>query len=659
MCGITGYLTLDHDTRMQGADVLTAMTAALRHRGPDAAGHWWDREAGIGLGMRRLAVIDLSTAGAQPMSSYCQRYMLVFNGEIYNHHEIRSRLESEGHAPVWSGHSDTETLLAAISAWGLSRALQAANGMFALALWDRRARVLSLACDRFGEKPLYYGWMGKTLLFGSELKALARHKAWAAHIDPNALSLYLQYSYVPAPFSIFRGVKKLTPGMIAAVSAETAFGKEPDLHPYWVTRDVVEAAARTPLKIDELQAREEFERLFENAVALRMEADVPLGAFLSGGFDSTAVVAMMQRQSRRPVRTFTIGFTERAYNEAPFAKAIAAHLGTGHTELFVSPREAMDVIPRLSTIYDEPFGDSSQIPTFLVAQLARQHVTVALSGDGGDELFGGYNRHFVSDRLLPVIAQLPQYFRRLLAQAIRSGGSKRWERAYQLATLGRGRMLIGDRTSKFADLLSYPSPSDAYHQWVSAWTDPTSMVRHTENRQAWSNPPYDGPSDLSPVERMMYLDLVTYLPGDILTKVDRATMAVSLEGRVPFLDHRLVEFAWRLPLSHKVAGGVGKRIVRDMVYQHVPRHLMDRPKSGFGIPIDDWLRGPLREWAESLLSADSIESTGLLNSAKITACWAQHLSGGRNWQARLWPVLMLLSWHREWAQSLRHTTLAS
>jgi len=635
------------------------MTAAMRQLGPDSDGHWWDREAGVGLGMRRLAIIDLSPAGAQPMISQCGRYVLIFNGEIYNHKQMRGQLEAEGTAPNWRGHSDTEVLLASVAAWGLGRALQASNSMFALAVWDRETRTLNFACDRFGEKPLYYGWMGNTFVFGSELKALAAHPSWAGQIDRSALALLARYGYIAAPHCIFQNIRKLEPGMIATLHWRDAQRSRelPQLSAYWSTRSMVETARRSPIDMGENEAVVEFERLLSDAVGLRMEADVPLGAFLSGGYDSTAVVAMMQQQSARPVRTFTIGFTESGYNEAPFAKEIARHLGTDHTELYVTPQQAMEVIPKLPELYDEPFADSSQIPTYLVSHMARRHVTVALSGDAGDELFGGYSRYFISSRLLPAITGLPHSIRHGSAAAIRKIGAARWDRLFRWLTLGHGRQLTGDRVLKLADLLSSSTKVEGYRHLISAWAHPSDVVIGGTEPKTTVDDDEALSREMNFIEQMMYLDLVSYLPGDILTKVDRATMGVSLEGRIPFLDHRVAEFAWRLPLSHKVKGGDGKLIVKRLVCRHVPKLMMDRPKAGFAVPIEEWLRGPLREWAESLLNANAIASGGFFDAKCVETHWRQHLSGQRNWQARLWPILMFQAWSanlKDW-RSARQT----
>jgi asparagine synthase (glutamine-hydrolysing) len=653
MCGIAGYLTLGGRAELATPQVITHMTDAILHRGPDSGGGWQDVEAGIALGMRRLAIIDLTPAGAQPMASADGNYVIVFNGEIYNFQELRARLEAEGRAPSWRGHSDTEVLLAAIDAWGLTSALQAAVGMFALALWDRRERTLSLSIDRFGEKPLYYGWNGNSFLFGSELKSFVVFPGWSGEVDREALSLFLRFAYVPAPHAIYRGIRKLEPGALAVLRLDDVHGgaRGPKLSHYWSAREAIAHAKARPLALPEAEAVDGFEQVLAEAVKARMVSDVPLGAFLSGGFDSSAVVAMMQSQSSRPVKTFSIGFTERGYDEAPFAKKVARHLGTDHTEMYVTPRETMDVIPLLPRMYDEPFADSSQIPTYLVAKLARQHVTVALSGDAGDELLGGYARYFISNKTLPTINRLPLFARKLAAGGINALGSDGWDLLYRALTLRRGKGYVGDRALKFANLLAMPSPMDGYRAIISSWQNPNELVRGTKEPVTALNNPAALPSGLSFVEQMMFLDMVSYLPGDILTKVDRATMAVSLEGRVPLLDPALLDFVWRLPLDYKVRGGVGKRLLRQVVYRHIPQSIMDRPKMGFGIPLKDWLRGPLRDWAESLLAPAALADAGL-ETQPVRLLWQEHLDGNRNWQHMLWPVLMLIAWHKSYRGSV-------
>lgn len=639
MCGIAGYYSPGPYPEDRAHNILRAMTDAIAHRGPDDQGQWYDPSAGVGLAMRRLSIIDLSPAGHQPMRSACGRYMLVFNGEIYNHKSIRAQLESEGHAPPWRGRSDTEVLLAAISALGLKKALQLANGMFAIALWDSKENVLELAVDRFGEKPLFCGWTNGQFLFGSELKALRAHPAWRGDIDRNSLSLLLRYVYIPAPYCIYRDIQKVEPGQIIRLRGGN---QRCEADSYWSTSEMVERSQQSPINASDEEAVDVFEALLSDAVGMRMEADVPLGAFLSGGFDSTAIVAMMQRQSSQPVRTFTIGFHDHDYDEAPFAKEVAKRLQTQHTELYVTPKEAIDIIPRLPAIYDEPFADSSQIPTFIVSRMARQHVTVALSGDAGDELFGGYQRYFISQRIIPRIARWPIGVRRLAADVIEKIGAHRWNSLYQCLTLGTGEMLVGDRALKLASLIREMTPLDGYRNLISSWDDPLTVLKHAQEYVLRFDDPIV--EKINFVEQMMYLDLVTYLPGDILTKVDRASMAVSLEARVPFLDPRVAEFAWRLPLSKKVSTGTGKKIIRKLVYRYVPQEVMDRPKMGFGVPIEEWLRGPLRDWAEALLSPQRIRASGYFNPEVVTKIWERHLAGLHNEQSRLWPILMFESW---------------
>lgn len=649
MCGIAGFFR-PTGARERDKRAIASMTDAIVHRGPDSYGHWQDEDIGVAMGMRRLAILDLSSAGAQPMTSADGRYIIVFNGEIYNFREVRARLDQACMAPNWRGHSDTEVLLAAICAWGLSSAVQACNGMFAFALWDRKTRTLNLAIDRFGEKPLFYGWMGGTFLFGSELKALMAHPDWAGQIDRQSLALFFRFAYVPAPHCIFRGLRKMEPGTIVALQANP-HGKgrnDPAIENYWSAHDAIIAAQREPLSISEADAVGEFDARLADAVRLRMESDVPLGAFLSGGFDSSAIVAMMQRQSAKPVRTFSIGFTERGYDEAPYARAIAKHLKTDHTELYVTPREAMDVIPKLPEIYDEPFADSSQIPTFLVAQLARRHVTVALSGDGGDELLGGYARYFVSNRLLPSVTRFPFALRQAAARGIVGVGADKWDAIYRTLTFGRGSGLVGDRALKFAALLAQRSQLSGYRSIISNWQDPAMLLSGTQEPATWLDDQSKLPPNLSFIEKMMLLDTVTYLPGDILTKVDRATMAVSLEGRVPFLDPNLLNFVWRLPLHYRIRGMVGKWLLRQTVYRYIPPSLIDRPKTGFGIPLRDWLNGPLKPWASAFLQTSILEAEGI-SADHVMQTWKEHQSGTRNAQHLLWPILMFLAWKREYA----------
>ncbi|MDP2794823.1 MAG: asparagine synthase (glutamine-hydrolyzing) [Sulfurisoma sp.] len=640
MCGIAGCLGPGAGLR----ETASRMAAALAHRGPDDAGDWADANAGIALAHRRLSVLDLSPAGHQPMVSASGRYVIAFNGEIYNHADLRRELEAARQAIAWRGHSDTETLLAAIENWGLEPTLAKCVGMFALALWDCRERTLELARDRLGEKPLYHGRSGDMVLFASELKALRAHPAFRAEVDRDALALFLRHAYIPAPSSIYRGIRKLPPAAILRIDSD---GRE-RLRYYWSVADAVRQGLSRPFTGTATEATDELERHLARAIGGQRVADVPLGAFLSGGIDSSTVVALMQAQATTPVRTFSIGFHEEGHDEARHARAVASHLGTAHTELYVTPREARDVITRLPEIHDEPFADSSQIPMFLVARLARRHVAVGLSGDGGDELFGGYNRYFVGGALWQRLSHLPIPLRGAVARALRTPSPAAWDRLHALvgpALPGRWRHTsVGDKLHKLAGVIDAASPAEVYRRLISHWPDPAALVVGAGDTP--TGPAGQAVPEMLDdfVQSMMYLDTVGYLPDDILTKVDRAAMAVSLETRLPLLDHRIVEFAWSLPMSLKMRDGAGKWLLRQVLYRHVPRALVDRPKMGFGVPIDTWLRGPLRDWAESLLDAGRLRREGWLRPEPIRTCWEEHLSGRRNWQHRLWNVLMFQAW---------------
>ena len=642
MCGIAGFFS-PGGTGQEAAPTIRRMTDTLLHRGPDDGGVWEDSRSGIALGNRRLAVVDLSPEGHQPMLSACGRYVLAFNGEIYNFRELREELEGLGQA--FRGHSDTEVMLAAIVRWGLDAALARFNGMFAFALWDRRERALHLLRDRLGEKPLYYSWMGGALLFGSELKTLKAHPRFMGSISRDALALYLRHNYVPAPYTIYEGVRKLPPGTRLTVD-EAGNGSEPV--PYWSAKEAAERGVANPFAGSAGEAATELDVLLRDAVKLRMEADVPLGAFLSGGIDSSTVVAMMQAQSGLPVKTFSIGFHEADYSEAEHARAVARHLGTDHTELYVTPKEAMSVIPRLPTLYDEPFSDSSQIPTFLVSELARSQVTVSLSGDGGDELFCGYGRYEKGRDLWGKIGRVPLPVRRASSHALSAIPAGALNGRLDRVVRGTGKYgrpgALGDNLHKLAKVLAFDRPEELYLWLVSHWKDPSSLVIGASEPPTaltddarWADVP-------SFMERMMYLDTVSYLPDDILVKVDRASMGVSLEARVPLLDHRVMEFAWTLPLSIKVRDGQSKWLLRQVLYRYVPRELIERPKMGFGVPVGAWLRGPLREWAEGLLSKRRLSEDGFFDPSPIREKWSEHLSGEQNWQGYLWDVLMFQSW---------------
>lgn len=644
MCGISGYLSLNryrNNEEMQ--TLLQSMGRAILARGPDDAGEWWDSNSGIGFSHRRLSVQDLSPAGHQPMVSASERYVLVFNGEIYNHLELRQCLETEGCAPAWRGHSDTETLLAGFARWGVAQTVKKAVGMFAFALWDRDERVLTLGRDRLGEKPLFYGWQRGCFLFGSELKALKAHPAFEGSIDRGALALYMRHNCIPSPYSIYMGIHKLPPASLLQVSLTKP---EPKIDTYWSAVAVTQQVGRFQGGVED--AVNQLDAVLRQAIGQQMVADVPLGAFLSGGVDSSTVVALMQAQSIRPVKTFSIGFQEDAFDEAQYAKAVAYHLGTDHEELYVTSAQAMEVIPQLPRVYDEPFADSSQIPTFLVAQMASRHVTVSLSGDAGDELFCGYNRYLMTERLWRNTSIMPRPLRNLLARSLQALAPNTWNSLLApligLLPVQHRHANVGDKLHKLAGVLDVDNAAALYHRLISHWHYPADLVLGSEEPSTLLQTVWPALEHLGEIERMMALDLVTYLPDDNLVKVDRAAMGNSLESRVPMLDHRVVEFAWSLPLAYKLRDGVTKWVLREVLYRYVPRELIERPKMGFGVPIDGWLRGPLKNWAEALLDEGRLRREGFFNPSPIREKWAEHLSGKRNWQYLLWNVLMFQVW---------------
>ena len=653
MCGIAGYLGT-HVTE----ELVRSMADTIIYRGPNDSGVWVDIDAGIALAHRRLSIVDLSQAGHQPMTSASGRYVIAFNGEIYNHLEIRHELDKlrydsslamTGKDVFWRGHSDTETLLAGFEAWGIETTLKKTVGMFAIALWDREEKVLTLARDRMGEKPLYYGFQNKTFLFGSELKALKAHPDFLSEIDRDVLCLYLRHCYIPAPFSIYKGIQKLLPGTYIQVrlgadsSSETLTPKA-----YWSMADVAEEGRAIPFEGSDAEAIRALDSQLKQSVGLQMMADVPLGAFLSGGIDSSTVVALMQAQSTRPVKTFSIGFDEEGYNEAVYAKAVAQHLGTDHTELYVPSAEAMEVIPLLGKMYDEPFADSSQIPTFLVSQMAKQHVTVSLSGDAGDELFCGYNRYLLSD-IWKKIEYVPFGGRKLAGHSIKKLSPTTWDGLFQQAgKIKKFPSNMGEKLGKLANRLEkVDGINELYYSLVSEIDYPEQIVIGATEPKTWLIQEGMNSSFNDAKQHMMFMDAMTYLPDDILVKVDRAAMANSLETRVPFLDHRVVELAWKFPMAMKIRGGETKWILRQVLYQYVPQQLIERPKAGFGIPLGDWLRGPLREWVESLLDEQRLHREGFFNANFVRELWRAHLTGKRNHQSLLWSILMFQLWLEE------------
>ncbi|MFK5854540.1 MAG: asparagine synthase (glutamine-hydrolyzing) [Bacteroidota bacterium] len=637
MCGIVGYWVKSEANE----SVVKQMAGKLQHRGPDDVGTWISQSGELALAHRRLSIIDLSPAGHQPMHSPCGRYTLVYNGEIYNHLDLRADLEKENGHIDWRGHSDTETLLAALRHWGIEDTLKKVNGMFAFALWDNSEKCLFLARDRMGEKPLYYGNNNGVFLFGSELKSLCAYPDWKGVINRDALAIYMQHNNVPSPWCIYEGINKLPPAHYVVIrDAGQIFSK---LHCYWSLLEVAEEGCRHK-KTDIEESIDELDNLLRDAVKSRMVSDVPLGAFLSGGYDSSLIVALMQAQSSKPIKTFTIGFHEEGYNEAQYAKSVAKHLATEHTELYVTPKDAIDVIPKLPKIWDEPFSDSSQIPTYLVSELVSKHVTVSLSGDGGDELFYGYQRYTMGNKVWKTLNRLPASVRFGLATALERFPGGALEKTLSHLPKRMHIPNIADRLPKIAAIMKERTGEEFYHRLVSHWKNPTSLVLGSEKQKLI----FDDNKDLMKLptlsERMMYIDSMTYLPDDILTKVDRASMAVSLESRVPLLDHRVVEFAWQLPMSMKYRDGKGKWILREVLHRYVPKKIMDRPKMGFGVPIDEWLRGPLRDWAEDLLNEKRLREDGFFEPEPIRKMWDEHVNGRRRWHYYLWDVLMFQAW---------------
>ncbi|WP_430456088.1 asparagine synthase (glutamine-hydrolyzing) [Rheinheimera sp.] len=641
MCGFAGFFSRQQWPH-SSETILQQMTDAIAHRGPDDAGLWWQPASGVGLAHRRLAIVDLSAAGHQPMLSPSGRYVLVYNGEVYNHLRLRAALAEEGFHYQWRGHSDTETLLAGFESWGVKATLQRCIGMFALVLFDQELQQLYLARDRMGEKPLYFGWQQGTLLFASELKALEQHPAFLHQLDRAALVLYFRHNYIPAPHSVYQGIAKLAPATLWVLDLASGHSSS---ELYW---DLATLHRQPKQAISAEQSVEALDLLMRDAISLQMVADVPLGAFLSGGVDSSTIVALMQAQSSRQVKTFSIGFDDPAYNEAQFAAQVAAHLGTDHTEWYMGGQDALAAVPKMSQVYDEPFADSSQLPTALVTALARQQVTVVLSGDAGDELFNGYERYQIATRLHQRLAPIPAGLRKLAGRSLAALPTALTAGAFSLLTpllpASLQRPETVDKIYRMAELLQQPELQQQYVQLISHHATPEKLLANGQvmtsallSREMWL-PGSAGQSHLA------YLDLCSYLPDDILVKVDRAAMAVSLEGRIPLLDHRVVEFAATLPDQYKTQQGQSKWCLRQVLYRYVPANLIERPKRGFAVPMASWLRGPLRDWAESLLAEAYLTEQGVLNPQVIRAMWSQHLSGQRNHASTLWNVLMLQAW---------------
>ncbi|MFA4933758.1 MAG: asparagine synthase (glutamine-hydrolyzing) [Candidatus Omnitrophota bacterium] len=645
MCGIAGFWQPKGFSSDASRTVAEKMSSRLLHRGPDHSGVWIDGTSGIALAHRRLSILDLSPAGNQPMVSSSGRYVIVFNGEIYNYLDIKMELSQN-----WRGHSDTEVLLAGFESWGVSSTLKKTIGMFAIALWDCKEKTLTLARDRIGEKPLYYGFQKNTFIFGSELKAFRPHPDFIGEIDRDVICLYLRYCYIPAPYSIYKGISKLLPGHYIQFPVLRGLDVLRSVKPvaYWSLAETATKGIAQPFAGNDTDAIDALDKQLKRAIGLQMMADVPLGAFLSGGVDSSSIVALMQAQSTSPIKTFSIGFNESSYNEAVYAKAVAQHLGTDHTEQYVSPAEARQVIPLLGSMFDEPFSDSSQIPTFLISQIAHKHVTVSLSGDAGDELFCGYNRYALVD-IWGMISRVPFGLRRLAGGLIKKFSVSTWDNIFRYAnkflTLPPN---MGEKLEKFSTRLeNVRGIEDLYYSLVSGINNPEDIAIGAKDPGSWITEQGGKLQFLNPKLKMMYLDGMTYLPDDILVKVDRAAMFNSLEARVPFLDHRVIDLAWSLPMFMKVRNGQSKWILRQVLYKYVPKKLIERPKMGFGVPIGSWIRGPLMEWAEELLGESRLQQEGFFNAKFIRLRWQEHITGNHDWQHFLWSILMFQEWLEE------------
>ena len=638
MCGIAGFLGKTPYPKK----CLSEMAQALSHRGPDNSGIWFDDKEEIGFAHARLSILDLSLAGHQPMHSISNNYVIIFNGEIYNHSELRSELESISQRN-WAGHSDTETLLAAIEEWGFEGALKKVKGMFAIALWDKNLKILSLACDRIGEKPLYYGWVNKQFVFASELKSLKKFPEFNNRVDRSSLAMFLRFNSIPAPYSIYENIHKIEPAQIINIKTTT---NKIEKHCFWSIEEVHKKSNMNKFSGTSNEAVDQLESVLADAVSSQMQSDVPLGAFLSGGIDSSTIVALMQSFSNSKVNTFTIGFNSKEFDEAKHAALVAKHLGTDHYEKYVTENDALNVIPNLPSVYDEPFADSSQIPTFLVSEFAKHKVTVALSGDAGDELFGGYNRYIFSEKTLNYILKAPSTIKKLFSKLIFSISEENWNRLLK-SSMSKSFNNVGNKLHKTADILSSKSIRDLHLRLVSQIHNPSEWIKNSNEYESKLNDGIVRFEELNSIESMMAYDLISYLPTDILTKVDRAAMSVSLETRIPFLDLDVIEFSSSLPIEFKIRDGVSKWVLREVLYKHVPKDLIERPKMGFGVPLAEWLRGPLKDWAESLLDEKRLHQEGFFNVEFVRDKWTEHLNGNRNWSYQLWNVLMFQAWLEE------------
>ncbi|MBT5399280.1 asparagine synthase (glutamine-hydrolyzing) [bacterium] len=655
MCGITGIF--GNLKKNEFDKSIRKMSETLRHRGPDDSGIWIDKENGIALGHQRLSIVDLSLAGHQPMTSPCGKFVVIFNGEIYNHIQLRGKLNNSEYGQSWKGHSDTETLVSAFSQWGIDKTLSQLVGMFAIAIWDLKRKKLHLVRDRFGEKPLYYGWSNGVFLFGSELKALQSYEGFNNIIDRNVLSLYMQYMYVPSPYSIFKNVYKLDPGCILEIDisgtsqsnkqiTSSVFNSKGISIKQWYSLSKIAKNSQNNLIKDEKEAIDLLEKTLLESVKSQLISDVPLGAFLSGGVDSSMIVSLMSQECASPVKTFTIGFEESGFNEAIYAKKVAEHLGTDHHEMYVTANDVFKVIPNLPSLYDEPFADSSQIPTYLVSKLARQYVTVSLSGDAGDELFGGYNRYLWGGRVWNKLKWIPPIMRQNIGATIQKLPTSSWDMVGRLLPNKYKVSSMGSKAHRMAyRLRKVNSLDDMYYSLVTEGFNEEDLVYNSDlilkTKLNESNIVLDVDDS---AHRMMLWDTLTYLTDDILTKVDRAAMGASLETRIPFLDHRVVELAWRMPLDMKIKNGVGKWPLRQILYKYVPKELIERPKAGFAVPVGQWIRGPLREWADDLLDETRMHREGYFNPKLVRKIWNQHLSGNYDWTPRLWAILMFQAW---------------